>query len=56
MQFLGGQQGKALAEVEPHLPSEDPQGAGAGAVAPLDPVGQYVSQQVEISLFGMRLF
>jgi hypothetical protein len=50
MQLLGGQQRKALGKVEPHLPSEDTQRAGARAIAALDPFGQDVGQQVQIGL------
>lgn len=48
MQFLGGEQGEALFEVESHLIAEHRAGAGAGAVGFLHPVVHDVAEQIEI--------
>ena len=40
VQFLGGEQRKALREVEPHLMAEHRQGADAGAVVLRNPIGE----------------
>ena len=46
--FLVVSSGKPCGQVEAHLPAEDAQRAGAGAVAALHAVGQDVGQQVEV--------
>src|SRR5690606_32087389 len=50
VQLLGGDQRKALAQVEAHLPAEHAAGAGAGAVGLVRPVFEHVAQQVEVLL------
>ena len=47
---LGGDQGKAGAEIEAQLMAKDAARAGAGAVAPVGAVGAHEAQQVEIGL------
>jgi hypothetical protein len=46
--LLGGEQGKALAQVEAHLVAEYREGAGAGAVVLAGAVGHDVTQEVEV--------
>ena len=48
VQLLGGDQRKAVGEIEAHLMAEHRQRAGAGAVALLHAVGEDVLHQVEI--------
>ncbi len=47
---LGGEEGEARREVEPHLPAEGRERAGAGAVLLLDAVREDVTEQVEVLL------
>ena len=46
MQFLGGHQWEPIAEVKPHLVSEDTTRAGAGAIAFFCPRVQDVLEKV----------
>src|SRR3569832_1806641 len=48
VQLLGGDERKALAEIEAHLVAEHRDGAGAGAVALLDTIGQGVFLQLDV--------
>ena len=50
VQLLGGDQRKALRQVEAHLPAEHAAGAGAGAVGFFAAVLEHVLQQVEVLL------
>jgi len=53
MQLLGGQEGKAPRQVEPHLAAEHAQRPRARAVAPLGAVLQNVGQEAKILELGM---
>ena len=48
VQFFGGDQGEALAEVEAHLIAEDAASAGAGAVAFIHTMVEDMLKEVEI--------
>src|SRR5688572_17593451 len=48
MNLLGGNQRKALIEIETHLPAKDAERPGAGAVALASPMGGDVSHQLEV--------
>jgi hypothetical protein len=50
--FLGGNQGEAVFEVETELVSEDAACAGAGAVILDGPVVEHVLEEVEIGFHG----
>ena len=50
VQFLGGQEGEAIGQIEAHLVPEDAQGPGAGSVSLFDPFVEDPSQQVQIRL------
>ena len=49
---LGGQQRKALLQIEAHLVSEDPHRAGSRAVAAHDALRPDAAQQVEVLFHG----
>ena len=53
MQLLGGQQRKALRQVEADLAAEHAQRPGAGAIIAPHAVVEDVAQQVQILEFGM---
>ena len=50
MQLLGGDQGKALGQVEPHLMTEHAERAGAGAVGLAHALRAHAAHEVEILL------
>jgi hypothetical protein len=52
VQPLGRDDREALGQVEAHLVAEDAAGAGARAVALVDPVGHHVVDEVEVLAHG----
>src|SRR5690606_23322528 len=52
VELLGGDQRKAFAEVEAHLPAEHAAGAGAGAVGLFGAVFEDVAEEVEVLAHG----
>ena len=50
VQLLGGDHGKAICEVEPHLPAKDRAGARAGAVSLLRAMREHMAHEVQVSL------
>ena len=53
VELFGGEQGKALGEVEAHLVAEYGTGAGAGAVGFVGAVAEDVLHEVEVGLHGV---
>ncbi len=52
VEFLGGDHGKALVQVETHLPAKNGAGAGTGPVGFHLTVVQHMAHEVQILLHG----
>src|SRR5690606_16054127 len=50
MELFGGEQRKAVGEIEPHLIAENRPRSGAGPVRPVGPVLHHMPHQIEILL------
>src|SRR6185437_10062581 len=55
MELLGGEQRKAITEVEAELIAEERTRARPGAIRTIDPIGEHVSQKLQILAHGKLL-